>query len=89
MSDQTAIQNKQIGKFGTGRPDFRGRWPRGEALGKEESPQVRAHLAEQTRRIDAFEDRRSKQLTKKFAKKAKVQRIHLEAVSHLAQVPAP
>ena len=24
----------EIGEFGVGRPDFGGRWPRGEALGK-------------------------------------------------------
>ena len=31
---QAEIRKKQIGEFGAGRPDFGGRWPRGEALGQ-------------------------------------------------------
>ena len=27
-------EKKEIGESGAGRPDFGGRWPRGEALGK-------------------------------------------------------
>ena len=28
------LAHMEIGEFGVGRPDFGGRWPRGEALGK-------------------------------------------------------
>ena len=31
----------EIGECGLGRPDFGGRWPRGEALGKKEGGEVR------------------------------------------------
>ena len=46
MSAQAEIrnpkaENKEICEFGAGRPDFGGRWPRGEALGpKKENKRV-------------------------------------------------
>ena len=39
-SVQAEIRNtkkKEIGEFGVGRPDFGGRWPRGEALGQKKN----------------------------------------------------
>ena len=46
MSAQAEIRNKkilsmEIGELGVGRPDFGGRWPSGEALGKKKAPQPR------------------------------------------------
>ena len=36
----------EIGEFGVGRPDFGGRWPRGEALGKKEKGLGKPHGAQ-------------------------------------------